>query len=124
MARRLFVILTLPRTGSYLLMDLLQQLRSISCHPEIFKKPRLELHPGYTPRLKWTRVLRDANPLEFIYGVSNVDDSLASGFKLMYNHQQVVQEHVLGTSEFQKIVLMRNPIARFISRLRAEATGQ
>ena len=54
MSRR-FVILCHPRTGSYLLTDILNRQNGVICHEEIFKRNRVELEEQYLEKLGLTR---------------------------------------------------------------------
>ena len=122
---RHFVVLTQPRSGSYLLVDLLNQVPGIRCHPEIFKPGRMELDPDIRPLIKrWTVAKRDERPILYMREVLSKVDCHAKGFKMFPEHNARLLDHVTKANYFHKIVLVRHPISRFISRLRAEATGR
>ena len=123
-ARRWFVILTQPRSGSYLLVDLLNQVPGIRCHPEIFKPGRLELHRDIKPHVKWTVSGRDERPILYMRAVLSIGDYKATGFKLFPEHNKRLLSHISSAKHIHKIVLLRHPLSRFVSRLRAEATGR
>lgn len=119
-----FIILTQPRSGSYLLVDLLNQVAGVRCHPEIFKLGRLELDPDIRPHLNWTIAGRDERPIRYMRAVLSIGDYKATGFKLFLEHNKRLLSHISSAKHIHKIVLLRHPLSRFISRLRAEVTGR
>lgn len=123
-AKRLFVILTQARSGSYLLVDLLNQVPDIRCHPEIFKPGRLELAQDLKQHINWTIVRRDERPILYMKRIFSIGNHAATGFKLFPGHNGRLLAHVTAAKYIHKIVLLRHPISRYISRLRAEATGR
>lgn len=119
-----FTIITLPRSGSYLLVDLLNQIPRVKCHPEIFKSGRLELDPDIKKSIKWTVAGRDKRPILYMRAVLATGDHDATGFKLFPEHNKRIFSHIVSGKYIHKIVLLRHPLSRHISRLRAEATGR
>ena len=123
MPKQLFVILTQARSGSYLLVDLLNQIPGVLCHSEIFKPHRLEVAKDISAQIRWTIEDRDARPIRCIREILAIGDHTATGFKLFPGHNRRLLRHISVAKHIHKIVLLRHPISRFISRLRAEKTG-
>jgi len=119
-----FAIITLPRSGSYLLVDLLNQVPGIRCHPEIFKPGRLELDSDMRPLVKWTVARRDERPIGYMRTILRMGDYAATGFKFFPEHNKKLLSHITTARYIHKVVLSRHPISRYISRMRAEATGR
>lgn len=124
MVNKTFVILTMPRTGSYLLVDLLNQVPKLRCYGEIFKPGRLELDRESRQHVKWTIAKRDAQPIRYMRLLLALGDYEASGFKLFPEHNRRLWRHVTSASHIHKVVLSRHPLSRYISRMRAESTGR
>ncbi|OBX36642.1 hypothetical protein A8U91_00985 [Halomonas elongata] len=64
-----FIIACLPRTGSYRLVDILNQQEGVVCHGEVFKKTGIELNDEYLKEVSLTEEdikRRDADPASFM----------------------------------------------------------
>lgn len=125
-----FVILTQARSGSYHLADLLNSAPDITCFGEIFKenafelpKPRLDFL-GLTNR---DMVARDADPMGILNRLRKQVHSEGQifGFKdFLFNLRRAkIYGQIAKNDKWKKIILLRNPIARYISRTRAAETG-
>jgi hypothetical protein len=125
-----FVILTQARSGSYHLADLLNSAPDITCFGEIFKanafelpKPRLDFL-GLTNR---DMAARDADPMGILNRLRKQVHSEGQifGFKdFLYNLRRAkIYGQIAKNDKWKKIILLRNPIARYISRTRAAETG-
>jgi LPS sulfotransferase NodH len=124
MANKTFVILTLPRTGSYLLVDLLNQVPGLRCHGELFKARRLELDRDLRQHVKWTLSQRDERPIRYMRLILALGDYEASGFKLFPQHNRRVWRYVTSATHIHKVVLLRHPLSRYISIMRAGTSGR
>jgi hypothetical protein len=122
--RKSFVVLTQPRSGSYLLVDLLNQLPSVTCHGELFKPDRWELASSMARPDGWSIAARNKRPLKYCDFIYAHTPGFAIGFKLFPSQQWRVCRSLCKSRTVHKIVLTRDPLSRFLSRLRAEATGQ
>lgn len=118
-----FVIITQSRSGSYLLVDILNQVSGIRCHPEIFKPSLLELDADLKGLVKWSVARREERPIQYMLTILNIGKYEAVGFKLFPNHNKRVLNHVTSSNAIHKVLLLRHPVSRYISQLRAEATG-
>jgi hypothetical protein len=125
-----FVILTQARSGSYHLADLLNSAPDITCFGEIFKenafelpKPRLDFL-GLTNR---DMAARDADPMAILNRLRKQVQSEGQifGFKdFLFNLRRAkIYGQIAKNDKWKKIILLRNPIARYISRTRAADTG-
>lgn len=124
-----FVVLSLHRSGSSLLVDLLDRVPDIKCYCELFKP-----YTEYTDRnwLKansgrysdWKEEVQQ-NPLKYMNEILAMNTHCkAVGFKLLHGHHSDVIHHVVHSSEFRKIILNRHPVSRYISHARAVSTGK
>jgi hypothetical protein len=125
-----FLILTQARSGSYHLAALLNSAPDISCFGEIFKENALELPKPQLAKLGLTNrdmAARDADPIGLLNRLRKDTEACGTifGFKdFLPNLNRVKVFGKLGHSEnWQKIILLRNPIERYISRRRAAETG-
>lgn len=124
-----FVIACFARTGSYRLVDILNQQEGIVCHGEVFKKGRVEVGNEYLEKLSFKRSdaeKRDSDPIRFIdelFGVVKSDGAISSGFKIFPSHSQKVLEYTLTSKDFSVIFLCRNPLQQYISLKMAKNTG-
>lgn len=123
MPKQLFVILTQPRSGSYLLVDLLNQFPGVLCHGEMFKPHRLKVAKDVSQQINWTIEDRDGRPIYCMREILAIGDDTATGFKLFPDHNRRLWRNVMSSEDIHKIVLLRHPISRYLSRLRAETTG-
>lgn len=122
-----FVILCEPRTGSYLLTDLLGRQEAVKCHGEIFKTRRVELDPVILEKLQLQPTdieKRNRDPLHFLDSVITLSDSPVVGFKLFTVHHQAVLDSVVSDRSFKKIFLGRNPLQSYISLCIANKTNK
>ncbi len=118
-----FVILCYPRTGSYLLVDLLNQFPEIICYGEIFKNQRIELPDPTISALGYSLEKRNEDPLGFIKKLYGLESQKITGFKLFPSHNRDVWDWVVNTDEIKKICLIRSPFEIYVSLERANATG-
>ena len=125
-----FIILTQARSGSYHLADLLNSAPDITCFGEIFKqnafelpKPRLDFL-GLTNR---DMAARDADPMAILNRLRKQVQSEGQifGFKdFLYNLRRAkIYGQIAKNDKWKKIILLRNPVERYISRTRAKDTG-
>jgi LPS sulfotransferase NodH len=125
-----FVVFCQPRTGSYHLVSLLGSAPDIVCHGEVFKPGRIELLPQALAALGIAAddvAARNADPVGFVERLQALSTPAAIlGFKLFVNHlvaQKGLRRAVLLAPGWRKIVLQRDPVRTYASRLRAEQTG-
>jgi hypothetical protein len=124
-----FVIVTLPRSGSYNLVSLLNSAPDIVCHGEVFKRDAVELGPGHLDKLNLSEgdtEARDAKPMAFLQRLRAVNARKIFGFKMFPEHATRVPAlgtHVLRNPGWRKIFLRRNPIESYASLLRAKQTN-
>lgn len=126
--KKKFVILCYPRTGSYLLVDLLNKQDDVVCHGEIFKPNWIELEEKYLAALNINSMdieQRNKTPLMFMNGVYQKTEASCVGFKLFANHNYRVRQNLLfNNSDIKKIFLARNPFQSLVSQRLAEQTGK
>lgn len=123
---RTFFILAYPRTGSYALSSMLHSAEDIVCHGEIFKRDTIELRPWHRTRLGDISPLeRDREPINYIKKLRQLNPHKIFGFKIFSEHLSRIgaREQLLHSSEWKKIVLVRDPIEVYASLLRARETG-
>ena len=125
-----FLILTQARSGSYHLAALLNSAPDITCFGEIFKENALELPKPQLAKLGLTNrdmAARDADPIGLLNALRKDTEAEGAifGFKdFLPNLNRVKLFGKLGHSKnWQKIIQLRNPIERYISRRRAAETG-
>ena len=124
-----FVIVTLPRSGSYNLVSLLNSAPDIVCHGEVFKRDAVELGPGHLGKLDMRlddTAVRDAKPMAFLQRLRGLNARKIFGFKMFPEHATRVPPlgaHVLRNPGWRKIFLRRNPIESYASLLRAKQTN-
>lgn len=123
MTAQKFCILSIPRTGSSLLVTALRQHPQILCHGEIFH-PHVDWHIFGQARNAIDLTLRTSNPVEFVNRIySENDGAKFVGFKIFRGHNDVALDDILHTSEIKKIVLRRsNALASYSSHVLAEKT--
>lgn len=120
-----FVILAAPRTGSYLLVDLLKQQKGVICYGEIYKKNVVEIAPEYRERLGAELMdvaRRDADPLGFYNRLYERTPDDITGFKVFRAHGKAVVQSLLLNSSVKKVFLSRNPVQSYISLRMAQVT--
>jgi LPS sulfotransferase NodH len=124
-----FVIVTLPRCGSYNLVSLLNSAPDIVCHGEVFKPNAVELADGPLGKLGMKSddvAPRDAKPMAFLNRLRGLNARKIVGFKMFPEHAnrvKALKEHVLRHPKWLKLFLRRNPIESYASLLRARQTG-
>jgi LPS sulfotransferase NodH len=125
-----FVVFCQPRTGSYHLVSLLGSAPDVVCHGEAFKPRRIELQPAALAVLGFEPddiARRDADPVGFVERLHALSTpSAILGFKLFVNHvvgHKGLRRAVLHARGWNKLVLHRDPVRTYASRLRAEQTG-
>ena len=119
-----FVIMCQPRTGSYLLVDLLNQFSDIVCHGEIFKPPRLEMLQWAKKRIPFTAEERDKYPITFVRSVLDLTPNRVAGFKMFATHNAFARQFILEDPGIRKVILSRSPLESYISYKRANLTGE
>jgi hypothetical protein len=126
-----FVIFSFHRTGSSMLVDILDSIPEIKCYYELYKpktdytENELLVKTKTTPQ-NW-KIKAKNDPLSYWKEIINLQCNntfSAIGFKIFWGHHQSWLEYLANSSDFEKIVLLRNPIARYISAERAKVTGK
>lgn len=130
MTKSPFLIITLPRSGSYHLRALLDSAPDIRCYGEIFKGSAVELPPeelahlGLRPQ---DTTKRDEMGMAVLNRLRKRTDEagLIFGFKdFRFNLTRVkIYQKILNANGWRKVFLFRNPIERYISMERADLTG-
>lgn len=130
MSKTPFVIVTLPRSGSYHLRALLDSAPDIRCYGEIFKGSEVELPPEQLALLglgKKDTDRRDEMGLAVLNRLRKQTDAADQifGFKdFRFNLNRVkIYQKMLNTDKWRKVFLFRNPVERYISLERADLTG-
>jgi hypothetical protein len=121
-----FVIFARARSGSSSLVSRLDSCPDVTCHPEIFKRGRIDIRPGYRRRLPIATVAeRDARPEAFIAGIRALDPGNHVGFKIFPPHLDAAPGAVahIAAPATRRIVLTRAPLETYASFLRMRATG-
>lgn len=132
-----FVVLSMPRTGSNMLVSLLDGHPAISCFGELMRKtPQWMREQGYRgalrnleyvdPRFREDAV-RFAEPRAFVDAVIAARAATAEtvGCKLMLNQHPAYLAELVDDPCYAKILLHRaNPLAVYSSGKIAKATGQ
>ena len=125
-----FVIITLPRSGSYHLRALLDSAPDIRCYGEIFKGSEVELPPEELALLglgKKDTDKRDELGMALLNRLRKKTDAegVIFGFKdFRFNLTRVkIYQQMLNSKGWRKVFLFRNPIERYISMERADLTG-
>src|SRR5262245_39883207 len=80
-----FVIVTLPRSGSYNLVSLLNSAPDIVCHGEIFKRDAVEVRPLHLEKMGFKTedvAERDAKPGAFLQRLRGLNARKIVGFKM------------------------------------------
>lgn len=122
-----FVIITLPRSGSYHLVNLLNSAKDVQCHGEILKKNKIELSRWHESKLQidTTNIaVRDSDPYGFIMRLRMLNSQEIFGFKAFYQHFSVeLVNKILLSIDWKKIFLFRNPLEIYASLMRAKASN-
>lgn len=130
MSKTPFVIITLPRSGSYHLRALLDSAPDIRCYGEIFKGSEVELPPEELALLglgKKDTDKRDEMGMAVLNRLRKKTDAAEQifGFKdFRFNLSRVrIFQKMVNSKGWRKVFLFRNPIERYISMERADLTG-
>jgi hypothetical protein len=130
MSKTPFVIITLPRSGSYHLRALLDSAPDIRCYGEIFKGSEVELPPEELALLglgKKDTDKRDEMGMAVLNKLRKKTDATDQifGFKdFRFNLARVkIFQQMVNSKGWRKVFLFRNPIERYISMERADLTG-
>ena len=130
MSKTPFVIITLPRSGSYHLRALLDSAPDIRCYGEIFTGSEVELPPEELALVGLTKketAKRDEMGMAVLNRLRKKTDAADQifGFKdFRFNLTRVkIYQKILNSNGWRKVFLFRNPIERFISMERADLTG-
>ncbi len=130
MSKTPFVIITLPRSGSYHLRALLDSAPDIRCYGEIFKGSEVELPPVELALLglgKKDTDKRDEMGMAVLNKLRKKTDATDQifGFKdFRFNLARVkIFQQMVNSKGWRKVFLFRNPIERYISMERADLTG-
>ncbi len=130
MSKTPFVIITLPRSGSYHLRALLDSAPDIRCYGEIFKGSEVELPPEELALLglgKKDTDKRDEMGMAVLNRLRKNTDATDQifGFKdFRFNLSRVkIFQKMVNSKGWRKVFLFRNPIERYISMERADLTG-
>ncbi len=130
MSKTPFVIITLPRSGSYHLRALLDSAPDIRCYGEIFKGSEVELPPEELALLglgKKDTAKRDDMGMAVLNRLRKKTDAADQifGFKdFRFNLSRVkIFQKIVNSKGWRKVFLFRNPIERYISMERADLTG-
>lgn len=125
-----FLILTQARSGSYHLADLLDSAPDVCCFGEIFKENALELPKAHLAQLGLTNrdmAHRDADGMDLLRRLREPIEAAGQifGFKdFLHNLRRADIYGKIGHAKaWRKIILLRNPIERYVSRIRASDTG-
>ena len=130
MSKPPFVIITLPRSGSYHLRALLDSAPDIRCYGEVFKGSEVELPPeelAYLGITKKDTDKRDEMGMAVLNRLRKRTDAegLIFGFKdFRFNLSRAkIYQQIINSKGWRKVFLFRNPIERYISMERADLTG-
>lgn len=125
-----FVIYCFARTGSYRLVDILNNQDGVICLGEIFKNNRLELPEKVKSQVKnngWAVAKREEKPIRYYSDVKEAArenfDNDVFGFKIFPNHNSKAYAHFLNQQDVRKVFLSRNPVQSFVSQEMAKKTG-
>lgn len=125
-----FIILTQARSGSYHLASLLDSAADITCFGEIFKENALELPKALLAQLGLTNrdmAIRDADGMALLNRLRHPLEASGQifGFKdFLFNLRRAqIFGKIAHSSAWRKIILLRNPVERYVSRVRASDTG-
>ena len=133
LAKRRFVILAAPRSGSNMLCSMLDSHPDILCHHELFNPggifyalPLRDCDQQAEQEMLLRMQERDRDPLTFLakqVWQRHGEESVV-GFKMTYQQNLEVFQAVLAAPEIQKIVLRRNnAVKSYVSKLVAEQSG-
>lgn len=130
MSKTPFVIVTLPRSGSYHLRALLDSAPDIRCYGEIFKGSEVELPPEDLLLVglgKKDTQKRDEMGMAVLNRLRKKTDAAEQilGFKdFRFNLTRAkIYQQITNSKGWRKVFLFRNPVERYISMERADLTG-
>lgn len=123
LGRKPFVILCYPRTGSYLLVDLLNQFPEIECHGEIFKNKHVELPQAVKDSVGYDVEMRNQDPAGYLKKIVECSAGQHTGFKIFGTHLKEVYEWCTNSPEINRVALWRSPFEVYVSLKRATTTG-
>jgi LPS sulfotransferase NodH len=125
-----FCVVAQARSGSEYITTRLNAHPDIACHRELFNRHRYvtalgEKDAARLPPVAW----RDAHPIEALEQI--VAASAAAfpakrlfGFKVFFNHEKEVRQHVRDDPRYKLILLeRRNKLAQYASLMSAKKTG-
>jgi polysaccharide biosynthesis protein PslH len=123
---RKFLIISIPRSGSNLLVGLLSSHKDIICYPELFHPKAI--YDGDAQKMagvpEYPIGLRDedtAGFLQYIYSLRFGKDPETIGFKIFPGHHDFLMEHMIKDPGIKKILLIReNFLMNFISHKTAQ----
>lgn len=122
-----FVIVTLPRSGSYHLASLLDSASDIKCYGEVFKGNKVELPARTLAKLGLgasSTTERDKEGSALLERLFDLSPEPVQGFKAFPD--QLARSGIrvsLHRTGWKYIFLVRNPIEAFVSLQRAKQTG-
>jgi LPS sulfotransferase NodH len=131
-----FVVLSAPRTGSNLTIELLNSHPDCFSGHEIFSKPHMASghvawYLGDIPKDRELAELRRTDPIAFIDRLDRLTRERgykAVGFKLMYSEADenpTMKEYLLNNRSLRVIhIKRRNHLRRLVSTRRAQVTGR
>ena len=122
--RKPFVILCYPRTGSYLLVDLLSQFPEIACHGEIFKGNHVELPPAIKDKVGYDVEKRNQDPFGYIRKIVATEGDKHTGFKIFPSHCKEAYNWCVASAEINRVALWRSPFEVYVSLKRATTRGK
>lgn len=129
-----FVVISEPRSKTQLLISLLDKHPELLLHGELFKDgaiglrnevPRTAVTPYNNPKVAVR--YRDDFPIRFLHNVfahCTNEEVQKMGFKIFGDHSEKALNYCLDHSDFQKIILIRNPLYRFLSLESAHKSQQ
>ena len=113
-----FVLIGAPRTGSTLLVQLLNSSPQVKCHYELFNKNELRVD-GVNRDSEMAE--RDADPAGFVDKIIGETSEEVFGFKIFDGHNEELLQDLIRDDSWTKIVLnRRNFLSIFSSRLISE----
>jgi LPS sulfotransferase NodH len=117
-----FVVLAGMRTGSNLLEEYIASMPGLEVFGELFN-PHFFGKPKRSEMFGLSMKDRDRDPLRVIDAMKSQASELP-GFRLFYDHDLRVIDHVLKDERAAKIVLTRRPLESYVSLKVARTTGQ
>lgn len=110
-----FVLIGAPRTGSTLLVQLLNSSPAVKCHYELFNPRELRLD-GVDRSAEMGE--RNVNPMGFLEKVMSESNAKAFGFKIFDGHNEDLMQELIRRDDWKKLVLnRRNFLSIYSSRL-------